>query len=87
MNRIESVESSSKGPCTLVFIILKNGTHFVLERTLRAHIVSKNPDGVCNPQLGDDNIGNSILRIVVTLISMLWAGFSGTAHRAVGEER
>lgn len=48
--------------------------------------VSKNPDGVCNPQLGDDNIGNSILGIVVTLISMLWAGFSGTAHRAVGEE-
>lgn len=48
--------------------------------------VSKNPNGVCNPQLGEENVGTIVLGIVITIISMLWAGWSGTAHRAVGAE-
>lgn len=48
--------------------------------------VSKNPDGSCNPRLGDESTGNIVLGVVITFISIMWLGFSHTAHRTVGEE-
>jgi hypothetical protein len=48
--------------------------------------VSKNPDGSCNPRLGDESTGNIILGVVITFISIMWLGFSHTAHRTVGED-
>jgi len=51
------------------------------------YTVSKNPNGECNPQLGEENISGIILGVAITLIGMLWTGYSSTAYRAVGEER
>merc|ERR1719330_385089 len=48
--------------------------------------VSKNPNEECNPQLGEDDVAGIILGIGLTLISMLWTGFSSTAHKTVGDE-
>jgi hypothetical protein len=48
--------------------------------------VSKNPDGSCNPRLGDESTGNIVLGVVITFISIMWLGFSHTAHRTVGED-
>lgn len=47
--------------------------------------VSKNSDRACNPLLGEENISGIIMGIVVTVISILWTGYSYTAHKAVGE--
>ena len=49
--------------------------------------VTKNPDGQCNPLLGEENVTGIILGLVVTLIGLAWTGYSHTAHRTVGEER
>jgi len=48
--------------------------------------VTKNPDGQCNPLLGEENVTGIILGLVVTLIGLAWTGYSHTAHRTVGEE-
>jgi len=49
--------------------------------------VSKNPEGECNPQLGEENALGIALGVGVTLIGVIWTGYSQTAHKAVGEER
>ena len=55
--------------------------------TVILNLVSKNPNGECNPQLGDDSIENIIVGIAVAIISILWTSYSTTAHKAVREER
>jgi len=48
--------------------------------------VSKNPNGNCNPQLGEDDVAGIILGVGLTLIGLLWTGFSATAYKPVGDE-
>lgn len=48
--------------------------------------VSKNPNGQCNPQLGEDDVAGIVLGVGLTLIGMLWTGFSSTAYKTVGDE-
>lgn len=48
--------------------------------------VSRNPNGDCNPRLGDSDTLGIILGIGLTVLSLLWTGWSNTAHKAVGEE-
>ena len=48
--------------------------------------VSKNPNDECNPQLGEENVLGIVLGVGITMIGVLWTGYSKTAHRAVGEE-
>jgi len=48
--------------------------------------VSKNPNDECNPQLGEENVLGIVLGVGLTMIGVLWTGYSKTAYRAVGEE-
>lgn len=48
--------------------------------------VSKNTNGQCNPQLGEENVANVILGLAVAIIAILWTGYSATAYRAVGQK-
>ena len=45
-------------------------------------IVSKNPNGTCNPRLGHHDVWGIIVGLVLTVISLAWTGWSWTAeHR------
>lgn len=46
--------------------------------------VSKNPDGSCNPKLGDEDVPGIIFGITITIISLAWTGWSATAPSTVG---
>ena len=50
-------------------------------------LVTKNPNGECNPQLGENDIPGIILGVGLTLIGVLWTGYSSTAYKSVGDER
>eukprot|EP00559_Dactyliosolen_fragilissimus_P003797 CAMPEP_0184869168 /NCGR_PEP_ID=MMETSP0580-20130426/33192_1 /TAXON_ID=1118495 /ORGANISM="Dactyliosolen fragilissimus" /LENGTH=432 /DNA_ID=CAMNT_0027370487 /DNA_START=242 /DNA_END=1540 /DNA_ORIENTATION=+ len=43
-------------------------------------IVSKNPNGICNPTLGHDDIWGNIFGMFLTIISLAWVGWSWTAE-------
>jgi hypothetical protein len=45
--------------------------------------VSKNPDGECNPKLGEDNVLGIVLGIGFTFLSLAWTGWSFTAESRV----
>lgn len=49
--------------------------------------VSKNPNGQCNPKLGNDDIDGVVLGLGITLISLGWTGFSYTAESTMGGSR
>ncbi len=42
--------------------------------------VSKNPNGVCNPTLGEDDIWSIVIGLGLTMLSLAWTGFSWTAE-------
>lgn len=46
----------------------------------------KNPNGQCNPQLGEDDVAGIALGVGLTIIGMLWTGLSSTAYKTVGDE-
>ena len=45
--------------------------------------VAKNPNGECNPQLGEDNIVGIVLGVGLTTISLAWTGWSSTAEAKI----
>jgi hypothetical protein len=45
--------------------------------------VSKNPNGSCNPQLGEENIIGIVLGVGLTIISLAWTGWSYTAEAKI----
>mmetsp|Transcript_14017 Transcript_14017/g.23780 ORF Transcript_14017/g.23780 Transcript_14017/m.23780 type:complete len:457 (-) Transcript_14017:285-1655(-) len=44
-------------------------------------IVSKNPNGTCNPRLGHQDVWGIVVGLTLTTISLAWTGFSWTAER------
>jgi len=42
-------------------------------------VVTKNPNGECNPTLGDNNVTGIVVGLALTLISLAWTGWSWTA--------
>jgi hypothetical protein len=45
-------------------------------------IVSKNPNGSCNPQLGHNDVWGIVIGLTLTAVSLAWTGFSWSAeHR------
>lgn len=46
--------------------------------------VSKNPNAVCNPKLGETSVGNIVLGMVFVFISLTWTGFSYTNDKRLG---
>mmetsp|Transcript_15159 Transcript_15159/g.33160 ORF Transcript_15159/g.33160 Transcript_15159/m.33160 type:complete len:290 (-) Transcript_15159:101-970(-) len=43
-------------------------------------MVSKNPDGQCNPQLGGNDAWGIAIGLTLTAVSLAWTGFSWTAE-------
>jgi len=48
--------------------------------------VSQNPNSDCNPALADNNAANIAIGVGITIISLLWTGWSYTASTRVGEK-
>jgi len=45
-------------------------------------IVSKNPNSTCNPQLGQNDVWDTVIGLILTAISLAWTGWSWSAeHR------
>lgn len=47
--------------------------------------VSKNPNAVCNPTLGNEDIWGIAVGLTLTLISLSWCGWSFTAQERLSE--
>jgi len=47
--------------------------------------LSQNPDNTCNPTLKDNSILSVVFGIGLTALSLLWTGWSYTAHKTVNE--
>lgn len=45
--------------------------------------VSKNPNSVCNPTLGSDDVSSIIIGLCLTMLSLAWTGWSWTAESRV----
>ena len=45
--------------------------------------VSKNPNGLCNPTLGSDDVSSIVIGLVLTMISLAWTGWSWTAESRI----
>jgi len=50
-------------------------------------VVSKNPNGECNPKLGDEDVLGIVLGIGFTLLSLAWTGWSFTAESKINGGR
>mmetsp|Transcript_33257 Transcript_33257/g.48880 ORF Transcript_33257/g.48880 Transcript_33257/m.48880 type:complete len:485 (+) Transcript_33257:113-1567(+) len=46
--------------------------------------VSRNPNGECNPKLGEESIVNIVFGVGFTLLSLAWTGYSYTAETTLG---
>lgn len=49
-------------------------------------IVSKNPNGVCNPTLGEEDVWGIAVGLFFTMISLAWTGWSWTASERLTEQ-
>lgn len=45
--------------------------------------VSKNPNGMCNPTLGSDDIWSIVIGLCLTMLSLAWTGWSWTAQSRI----
>ena len=46
--------------------------------------VSKNPNGECNPKLGETSTWSIVLGLLIAFISLTWTGFSYTSDKRLG---
>ena len=51
---------------------------------LCAAAVSKNPDPVCNPKLGESSTWSIVVGLLIAFISLTWAGWSYTTDKRLG---
>jgi len=65
--------------------LLASGIIFAYATYLCFTSVSKNPNGECNPKLGEDDVVGIVLGILFALLSLSWAGWSFTAANKLGE--
>ena len=60
--------------------LLTSGVMSLYAVYLAFMMVSKNPEGKCNPMLGEDNTTGIIIGIILTSISLAWTGWSWSAE-------
>lgn len=58
-----------------------------LNRIVFFSTVGKNPDPVCNPFLGEDDVLGVVIGVTITLVSLAYAGWSSTADKALSKNR
>lgn len=49
-------------------------------------IVSKNPRGECNPQLGENDVWGITIGLLLTMVSLIWTGWSWSAEARLSVE-
>jgi hypothetical protein len=49
-------------------------------------IVSKNPRGECNPRLGEDDVWGITIGLLLTIVSLVWTGWSWSAEARLSVE-
>jgi len=49
-------------------------------------VVSKNPNGECNPSLGNNDVGGIVVGLALTVVSCAWTGWSWTAGDRLNPE-
>lgn len=45
--------------------------------------LSKNPNGMCNPTLGSEDVSGIVIGLVLTMLSLAWTGWSWTAESRI----
>lgn len=50
-------------------------------------MVSKNPNGTCNPQLGSNDVWGIVIGLSLTALSLAWLGWSWTAEDRLSVEK
>ena len=64
--------------------LLTSGCMTIYATYLCGAAVAKNPDGICNPTLGETSTWSIIVGLLFALISLTWTGFSYTSDKRVG---
>jgi hypothetical protein len=59
--------------------LLTSGVISLYAMYLCFSIVSKNPSGNCNPQLGHNDVWGITIGLLLTIVSLIWTGWSYTA--------
>lgn len=49
-----------------------------------AAAVTKNPNPVCNPRLGENSVWSIVLGLLIAFISLMWVGWSNTTDERLG---
>lgn len=60
--------------------ILTTGVMSTYSVYLAYSMLSKNPNGVCNPTLGDNDVWGITVGLLLTIASLIWTGWSWTAE-------
>ena len=56
----------------------------VLNKCFCVFAVGKNPDPICNPFLGEDDVLGVVIGVTITVVSLGYAGWSSTADKTLG---
>lgn len=60
--------------------LLTSGVISLYAMYLAFSIVSKNPKGECNPQLGQNDVWGITIGLILTTVSLIWTGWSWSAE-------
>merc|ERR1712107_343722 len=60
--------------------LLTSGVISLYAMYLCFSIVSKNPKGECNPQLGKNDVWGITIGLLLTTVSLIWTGWSWSAQ-------
>lgn len=68
------------------FLSFNSDALTLLGKFTLCNIVSQNPNRDCNPALADNNSANIVIGVGITIMSLLWTGWSYTAGDRMGEK-
>ncbi|KAL7554060.1 hypothetical protein ACHAWF_017449 [Thalassiosira exigua] len=64
--------------------LLTSGCMALYSTYLCGAAVSKNPNSICNPKLGESSTWSIVLGLLIAFISMMWTGWSYTTDKRLG---
>ncbi|KAL7455695.1 hypothetical protein ACHAWC_007229 [Mediolabrus comicus] len=77
--------------CTVVQLTISETGSLLTSAAMTAYniylcgaAVTKNPNAVCNPKLGETSVGNIVFGLLFVVISLMWTGYSYTNDVRLG---
>lgn len=64
--------------------LLTSGCMTLYATYLCGAAVSKNPDAVCNPKLGETSTWSIVIGLLIAFVAMMWTGWSYTTEKRLG---